>query len=222
LFAGTRWADQRASTTALDGRLPLRLDKQERHGHHRGSLLLIVRTSSVVQHRRRGCSRRRSGSRRAPTAGPAVGCSFAPGAVTSAARIASLHRAYSTGEDIGGVVTASVLAAVRRSASTRAPVDRAARGARRGDERYQPRLDSAPWFDVGPGSGARGLLWQLADRKRSFLMSSAAVGMRLFWQRARGPTGSGSGASSGRAWRQRRARASGAQCGRRPRACGRR
>ena len=36
------------------------------------------------------------------------------------------------------------------------------------------RLDSAPWFDVGTGIGARGLLWQLADRKRSFLMSSAA------------------------------------------------
>ena len=53
----------------------------------------IVQTSSVVQHRRRGCSRRRSGSRRAPAARPAVDCFFAPGAVTSAARIASLHHA---------------------------------------------------------------------------------------------------------------------------------
>jgi hypothetical protein len=43
------------------------------------------------------------------------------------------------------------------------------------------RLDSAPWFDVGTGIRARGLLWQLADRKRSFLMSSAAAGMRLSW-----------------------------------------
>jgi hypothetical protein len=43
------------------------------------------------------------------------------------------------------------------------------------------RLDSAPWFDVGTGIGARGLLWQLADRERSFLMSFAAAGMRLSW-----------------------------------------
>jgi hypothetical protein len=28
------------------------------------------------------------------------------------------------------------------------------------------RLDSATWFDVGTGIRARGLLWQLADRKR--------------------------------------------------------
>jgi hypothetical protein len=28
------------------------------------------------------------------------------------------------------------------------------------------RLDSAPWFDVGTGIRAQGLLWQLADRKR--------------------------------------------------------
>jgi hypothetical protein len=43
------------------------------------------------------------------------------------------------------------------------------------------RLDSAPWFDVGTGIRAPGLLWQLADRKRSFLMSSAAAGMRRSW-----------------------------------------
>jgi hypothetical protein len=43
------------------------------------------------------------------------------------------------------------------------------------------RLDSAPWFDVGTGIRARGLLWQLADRKQSFLMSSAAAGMRRSW-----------------------------------------
>ena len=57
-----------------------------------------VQTSSVVQHRRRGCSRRRSGSRRAPAARPAVDCSFAPGAVTSAARIASLLHAVAVGQ----------------------------------------------------------------------------------------------------------------------------
>jgi len=48
------------------------------------------------------------------------------------------------------------------------------------------RLDSAPWFDVGTGIRAPGLLWQLADRKRSFLMSCAAAATRLAWQRARG------------------------------------
>ena len=53
----------------------------------------LVQTSSVVECRRRGWSRRRSGSRRAPAAWPAVDCSFAPGAVTSAARIASLDDA---------------------------------------------------------------------------------------------------------------------------------
>jgi hypothetical protein len=56
--------------------------------------LVLVQTSSVVQHRRRGCSRRRSGSRRAPAARPAVDCSFAAGAVTSVARIASLPHAW--------------------------------------------------------------------------------------------------------------------------------
>ena len=61
----------------------------------RARCLLFARTSSVVQHRWRGCPRRRSGSRRAPAARPAVGCSFAPGAVRSAARIASLHHAWS-------------------------------------------------------------------------------------------------------------------------------
>jgi hypothetical protein len=49
-----------------------------------------VQTDSVVECRRRGWSRRRSGSRRAP----AVDFSFARGAVPSAARIASLHHAY--------------------------------------------------------------------------------------------------------------------------------
>ncbi len=58
-------------------------------------------TSSVVQHRQRGRSRRRSGSRRAPAARAAVDCSFAPGAVTSAARIASLDHAWSG--SVGGV-----------------------------------------------------------------------------------------------------------------------
>ena len=53
----------------------------------------LVQTSSVVECRGRGCSRRRSGSRRVPAARPAVDCSFAPGAVTSAARIASLDHA---------------------------------------------------------------------------------------------------------------------------------
>ena len=80
--------------------------------------LVFVRTSSVVQHRRRGCSRRRSGSRRAPAARPAVGCSFAPGAVTSAARIASLHHAYGGSDGLDAVVTAPVLAASGSSAST--------------------------------------------------------------------------------------------------------
>ena len=61
----------------------------------------LVQTSSVVQHRQRGRSRRRSGSRRAPAARAAVDCSFAPGAVTSAARIASLDHAWSG--SVGGV-----------------------------------------------------------------------------------------------------------------------
>jgi hypothetical protein len=38
LFAATRPAEQRASTTAVDGRLPLRLENEERRGYHRGSL----------------------------------------------------------------------------------------------------------------------------------------------------------------------------------------
>ena len=46
LFPGTRRAEQRASTTAVDRRLPLRLEKEERRGYHRGSLLQIVRTKS--------------------------------------------------------------------------------------------------------------------------------------------------------------------------------
>jgi hypothetical protein len=47
------------------------------------------RPNSVVQHRRRGCSRRRSGSRRAPAARPAVDCSFAPVRATSTATAAA-------------------------------------------------------------------------------------------------------------------------------------
>ncbi len=42
LFAGTRRVEQRASTAALDPRVPLRLEKGEPHGYHRGSLLQIV------------------------------------------------------------------------------------------------------------------------------------------------------------------------------------
>jgi hypothetical protein len=61
--------------------------------------LVLVQTSCVVQHLRRGCSRRRSGSRRAPGE-RAVDYSFAPGAVTSAAdRVAAsrLKRASVSG-----------------------------------------------------------------------------------------------------------------------------
>jgi hypothetical protein len=78
--------------------------------------LVLVRTSSVVQHRRRGCSRRRSGSRRGKAARPAVGCSFAPGAVTSAARIASLHHAW-TGSQPDGSMAAALLAEQNTAAS---------------------------------------------------------------------------------------------------------
>lgn len=46
LFAATRRAEQRASTTAVDGRLPLRLEKEERRGYHRGSLLQTVPSMS--------------------------------------------------------------------------------------------------------------------------------------------------------------------------------
>ena len=36
LFAGTRRVEQRASTAALDPSVPLRLEKAEPHGYHRG------------------------------------------------------------------------------------------------------------------------------------------------------------------------------------------
>ena len=49
LFAGTRQAEQRASTTAVDGRLPFRLEKEERCGYYRGSLLQIVQTRSQLE-----------------------------------------------------------------------------------------------------------------------------------------------------------------------------
>ena len=74
----------------------------------------LVQTSSVVQRRQRGRSRGRSGSRRAPAARAAVDCSFAPGAVTSAARIASLDHAWSG--SVGGV---AAIATERQSWSSR-------------------------------------------------------------------------------------------------------
>ena len=49
----------------------------------------IVQTNSVVECRRRGWSRRRSGSRRAPAARPAVGCWFPPIRAMSSSRIRS-------------------------------------------------------------------------------------------------------------------------------------
>ena len=47
LFAGTRRAGQRASTAAVDGRLPLHLEKGERCGHQRRSLLQIVQRGNA-------------------------------------------------------------------------------------------------------------------------------------------------------------------------------
>ncbi len=64
--------------------IPGRIHRSVLHGR---ALSRLDQTSSVVQHRRRGCSRRRSGSRRAPAAGPAVDCSFAPVRVMSSSRI---------------------------------------------------------------------------------------------------------------------------------------
>ncbi len=103
----------------------------------------VVTSSASHLRRRSGIGSDRSpASRRSPGRSPGrppIGASFSKAdAVTSASRksyqrrrAARLQHAYSSSEDNDGVVTASVLAAVRRSASTRAPVDRAARGARR-------------------------------------------------------------------------------------------
>jgi hypothetical protein len=95
---------------------------------------LLVQTSSVVECRGRGWSPRRSGSRRAPAARPAVACSFTPGAVTSAARIASLRHAYS---GHGGSVAASLR--VREREHRRPGLGSAA--CRSGES----RLAQAPW-----------------------------------------------------------------------------
>jgi hypothetical protein len=51
LFAGTRRVEQRASTAAVDSRLPLRLEKGERRGYHPRSLLQIVRRESRLEPR---------------------------------------------------------------------------------------------------------------------------------------------------------------------------
>ena len=115
-------------------------------------------------------------------------------------------RSASTSVALAGASESQVrlqVVADQLAASTPAsPAIAAKEGSRRGRSRHRvagdapaaqvarsgtnQRLDSAPWFDVGTGIRARGLLWQLADRKRSFLMSCAAAAMRLSWQRARG------------------------------------
>jgi hypothetical protein len=55
LFAGTRRAEQRASTTAVDGRLLLRRQKEERRGYRPGSLLQIVLNASIARRRELSC-----------------------------------------------------------------------------------------------------------------------------------------------------------------------
>ena len=62
VFAGTRCAEQRASTTAVDGRLPLRLEKGERRDYDRASLLQFVQTERDARARSGTCSPSRSDS----------------------------------------------------------------------------------------------------------------------------------------------------------------
>jgi hypothetical protein len=89
LFAGTRRPEQRASTTAVDGRLLLSLEKEERRGYHRGSLLQIVQPGRARSARAGACSvyesesagalaaRHESRDRQAPS-WPEVGAGVAP------------------------------------------------------------------------------------------------------------------------------------------------
>ena len=131
------------------GRLPLCLSNGQPRGHDAGSLVEIVQTSSVVQHRRHGCSRRRNGSRRTPAARPAVDCSFAPGAVTSSARIASLHHAY---WDHAEVLAASVWRESRGRRRCRGSIPRQTTASRRRPawpcQRRRGHASAAP---LGPG-----------------------------------------------------------------------
>jgi hypothetical protein len=85
-------APRRRRTRARSRRLSLRLRERLCSTHANAALSELVQTSSVVECRRRGWLRTRRGSRRAPAARPAVDRSFARGAVTSAARIASLRQ----------------------------------------------------------------------------------------------------------------------------------
>jgi hypothetical protein len=64
-------AERREAVGAASFRIVPRLQKP---AFGVGAHSRLVRTSSVVERRRRGCSPRRSGSRRAPAARPAVDC----------------------------------------------------------------------------------------------------------------------------------------------------
>ena len=55
-FAGPRETEWPASAVAVDDRLPLPFEKEERRGHHRRSLLKLVRTGSEVGVDEGGCA----------------------------------------------------------------------------------------------------------------------------------------------------------------------
>jgi hypothetical protein len=59
-------AKQRASTTAVDGLLPPRLEKEKRRGCRRGLLLQIVHSTSARVDKSRACSARQSRHRARP------------------------------------------------------------------------------------------------------------------------------------------------------------
>ena len=84
------WAPAADRTSSSLARIPPpheRLGALPRGRSGKASWLLLVRTNSVVECCRRGWSRRRSGSRQAPTARSAVDCWFPPIRAMSSSRI---------------------------------------------------------------------------------------------------------------------------------------